>query len=556
MRFFAIVVLITNLLPSVIEASGRCESSVKARECPVCDDGSVVTDCLIDCPGFPSTDTDGDCIDRKLFSQEFLWRDILTMFVWLLTAGVATAAGVGGGGIYVPIGILLLAFAPKQSSGLSQASIFGASLGGLILNFRNQHPKSDMIHDAPGVTATTDTDDKESSESQRKIHRSDLLREDPNATTYSRPLIHFDMALFLSPMEMAGAVLGVLVQKLLPNWLYLLLAALVLAITAYKTIGKYRSTRAKESSREEAAKNESHKEGQISGTEDKQDSAEALATNEEAPSDEHLAKRQAFLVTDSRQIPLEKVAALILLWIGLLVLTLLKGGKGVESLVGITCESPWYSVLLGCQFLWMLGFALVFGFKLLRDQRERQKVSYPFLDDDVVWDMKSLRFYGAFTFVAGIVAGLIGIGGGMVLGPLMLVMGINPRVSTATTATMVVLTSSSVAVIFVTSGIVPWQYAALFFSICLFGSILGKSKIDGYVKKTGRPSLLILILAVIIALATAGCLVILLLKLNESDWCFEGFNEFCPAGSTNSGGCTSNRMLSALDIQVPEFMKL
>lgn len=540
-------------LPSVMEASGRCESSVEAYyECPVCVDGSVVSDCLTDCPGFPSTDGDNNCIDRKLFSQEFLWRDILTIVVWFLTAGAATAAGVGGGGIYVPIGILLLAFSPKQSSGLSQASIFGASVGGLLLNIRNQHPKSNCIHDAPGVAAKV----SEGAPSEHKLHRPDLLKEDPDATAYSRPLIDYDMALFLSPMVMAGAVLGVLIQKLLPNWLFLLSAAIVLAITTYKTIRKYQSTRAEEVTREEAENRNAAEAGSGDESEGGQDTAHTTATTPESADDEHLAQRQAFLHADARQIPFEKVSALILLWIGLFVLTLLKGGKGVESLIGITCESSWYSVLLGCQFLWMLVFSLVFGFKLLRNQRDRQRVSYPFLEDDVVWDLKSLQFYGIFTFVAGIVAGLIGIGGGMVLGPLMLIMGIHPRVSAATTVTMVTLTSSSVAVIFVTSGIVPWQFATLFFSVCLFGSILGKSKIDRYVKKTGRPSLLILILAINIALATAGCLVILLLKLNESNWCLEGFNEFCSASATKAGSCATNRMLSALDSHVPGFMKI
>ena len=53
----------------------------------------------------------------------------------------------------------------------------------------------------------------------------------------------------------------------------------------------------------------------------------------------------------------------------------------------------------------------------------------------------------------------------MVLGPLMLVMGIHPRVSSATTATMIVLTSSTVAVLYVTAGLVPWEYALTFFCI-------------------------------------------------------------------------------------------
>lgn len=563
MRVFesvALVYVVLSLTAYSIEA-------FDSYECPVCgDDGSMVNDCLTDCPGFPSTDNDGNCIDRKLFSQEFLWRDLLSVLVWFITAGISAVAGVGGGGIYVPAGILLLAFAPKQSSGLSQASTFGAAIGSLLLNMRIKHPKSGLIHDAPGVEAVNDTEAKRDSDDIpiRAFHREDLLKVDPTSTTYTRPVIDYDMSLFLSPMEMAGAVLGVLIQTLLPNWLYLLLAAIVLVITAYKTIRMYRNRRAKEHSNEEALKLGKEAdafqttdvtpkvEGEDLTTMDHRDTGDCKP---ESSIDCTLEQRKAFLENDARQLPKEKVLALTVLWIGLLILTLLKGGNGLDSLAGITCKSPWYLAILAAQFFWMLSFALVFGFKLLRDQHARQKVSYPYLADDVVWDMKLLRFYGSFTFFAGIVAGLIGIGGGMVLGPLMLVMGIHPRVSSATTNTMVVLTSSSVAVIFVTSGYVPWTYAALFFSICLIGSILGQSRIDEYIKKTGRSSLIVLVLAVIIALAAAGCVVILIWKLSESNWHFDGFKEFCKAKS-KSGDCAASRMLIAMETgsNIPEFM--
>ena len=107
---------------------------------------------------------------------------------------------------------------------------------------------------------------------------------------------------------------------------------------------------------------------------------------------------------------------------------------------------------------------------------------------------------------------------------------------------MIVLTSSSVAVMFVTSGLVPWSYAAFFFGVCFVGAYIGKSKIDGYVKRTGKASLLILILALIIAVATAGCLVIMLTRLADKDWCFDGFNEFCSVDD-DEDACNEDRIL-------------
>ena len=589
----SIVFLVALVSAGAGEASGdRCAKS-NLYSCPsdACNGTILVSDCL-DCDGNLNTDTANDaCFDRKLLngkdnpSRAYLWRDLIGMVFWFCAAGVATSCGVGGGGIYVPLGILLLNFAPKQSSGLSQASIFGASVGGLLLNLRNKHPFAAKVErgaQQDGSDACTSIP-----------NAGDLLVDTDAVKYYGRPLIDYDMALFLAPMEMAGAVLGVLIQKILPNWLYLSMAATILGFTSHKTYKKYVAAHKKEAEAKEAteaaqqieaeeksaAKISSMEKHSIDQTieissneevsrEDEEYSlwevtsdvetvGEPVATegpkNDEEPAvtddvvldDDKIARRNFLLEQDARQIPTEKLGALLVLWIGLILLTFFKGGKGVDSIVGITCESPWYGILIGIQFTWTLGFASLYGYKITKATEEKKALGYPFHPHDVLWDFPKTRFYAFFTLVAGVVAGLIGIGGGMVLGPLMLVMGIHPRVSTATTATMVVLTSSSVAVLFVTAGLVPWQYAVCFFYICFCGALVGKTKIDGYVKKTGRASILIFLLATIIAFATLGCVVIVLLRLAAADWCFAGFNKFCNLSSdeTEEILCPVDRML-------------
>jgi uncharacterized membrane protein YfcA len=121
---------------------------------------------------------------------------------------------VGGGGVYVPLGILLFQFAPKQASGLSQASIFGAGLAGLLLNGRIRHPVETIRHDA-GIPEQ----DRPLAKQKRlsKPEEEEYLAN--GGKFYTRPVINYDMALFMSPMQMAGAVLGLIVQRVLPNWL-------------------------------------------------------------------------------------------------------------------------------------------------------------------------------------------------------------------------------------------------------------------------------------------------------------------------------------------------
>lgn len=594
-----IIIILTILASSHLAAAAaaadeKCSASSAQFSCPNCG-GIAVSDCM-SCDGYLFTDYKyGLCYDRKLFNGNaengdsdnhypFLWYDIAGTVVWFLTAGIATACGVGGGGIYVPMGILLLRFPPKPSSGLSQASIFGASLGGLLVNIRKCHPDK-FIRDTkgapseahPGKIASYEKDKGPAEiEEDRQIY---LDGGDGQRTFYTRPVIDYNMALFLAPMEMAGAVLGVIIQRLFPNWLFLSFAAVILSFTSYKTYKKFfaayrndmeareegkrlsiaetKRAEAEESrgAEIEQSKHESANDAVVNGdseeiqmtemgTAQSEDELETDKVSSVEDDPKQLEKRRQFLKDDSRQYPREKLACLILLWAGLTAITFLKGGKGVDSVIGITCEDPGFYILVAAQFLWTLGFAAVFGWKNVKSTQERLDVDYPFNEADVLWDLKKLQFYSFFTFVAGIVAGLIGIGGGMVLGPLMLVMGINPRVSTATTATMILLTSSSVAVMFVMSGLVPWEYALYFFCVCLVGAYIGKTRIDSYVKRTGMASVLVGILATIIALATIGCVVILLMSLAKVDWCFDGFKAFCTVTAEEDQCLTANRLLS------------
>jgi len=157
-RFLILTLL--ALSQEIAAEEGKCTTGT-LYSCPNCG-GIEVSDCF-DCIGYFTPDqVHNMCIDCKLFQPyntdtndhdnhyHFLWNDLVGMVIWFLTAGVAMACGVGGGGIYVPLGILLFQFAPKQASGLSQASIFGASLGGLLLNCRGHHPNTKICSN-PGI---------------------------------------------------------------------------------------------------------------------------------------------------------------------------------------------------------------------------------------------------------------------------------------------------------------------------------------------------------------------------------------------------------------------
>jgi len=200
-----------------------------------------------ECDGRLTEDTDShECIDRVVFHSHVAF-DAVGVVIWFSAAGLAISAGVGGGGIFVPLGVVLLRFAPKPSTALSHISIFGASLAGLILNIRARHPKAD------------------------------------------RPMIDLDMALFLAPMQMAGALLGVIIQIVLPNWAVIVVMAVVLAFMAMKTFQKGCQTWKKERAAKRAA-NQSVQDMQQQQELQQQQQLRHKEAWAEEPSQQHMAR--------------------------------------------------------------------------------------------------------------------------------------------------------------------------------------------------------------------------------------------------------------------------
>ena len=84
----------------------------------------------------------------------------------LITLGllVAASGGIGGGGILVPLFILVFQFKPRYAIPLSNFCILGSSITNMVLNLPKRHP------------------------------------------TANRPLVDWDLILVMEPLTMAGAV--------------------------------------------------------------------------------------------------------------------------------------------------------------------------------------------------------------------------------------------------------------------------------------------------------------------------------------------------------------
>jgi len=131
-----------------------------------------------------------------LFEPDVVNDQIATVFGAALCAALAMSAGIGGGGLFVPLLILVLDKNVAIATSMSQCLIAGAAIAGLLYNAQQRHPERD------------------------------------------RPLIDVSLVLFLAPLQMAGALCGNVLNRMLPKVLLIGLMVVVLSISDIKTLMK------------------------------------------------------------------------------------------------------------------------------------------------------------------------------------------------------------------------------------------------------------------------------------------------------------------------------
>jgi hypothetical protein len=124
---------------------------------------------------------------------------------------LASGGGIGGGGMLVPLYVLVMGFSPKHAIPLSNVTVFGGSLANHMVNRSKRHPSAD------------------------------------------RPLVDYDLTLVMQPMTIAGALLVSLANKLLPEVVLTVCLVLLLALTTKEMLEKGFEAWAAETKAEAAA---------------------------------------------------------------------------------------------------------------------------------------------------------------------------------------------------------------------------------------------------------------------------------------------------------------
>jgi Sulfite exporter TauE/SafE len=297
-------------------------------------------------------------------------------------------------------------------------------------------------------------------------------------------------------------IIGTIIDKMVPNQALTISLVILLAYTACATLVKARSqyigeNRAREMKRQaihfEALKSDGDTVDKISDifqddvvvgieTEDGYISANPdLPVQVKSNVDE-----VASLIESEKNTPIHKVCLLALMVTIVVGLNILKGG-GEKSPLGIKCGTAEYWALTVFIMFWMCTVSLWVRSKLIQKWKLKQRIKYCSVEGDIEWNERNTIVYPFLCSFAGLLAGLFGVGGGIVNGPLMLHLGVHPSVSAATSAVMIIATSAAASTMFIFITL-TWDYALFLFLIGTVSTIIGQFGVGYFVDKYRRYS--------------------------------------------------------------------
>ena len=452
---------------------------------------------------------------------------------------VAAGGGIGGGGVLLPIYILVMGFSPKHAIPLSNITVFGGAVANTLLNVRKRHPLADrplvdwdlilvmepltiagalmgaflnkLLPEAVLVVSLVALLSFTAYKTLTKAVR--MYRAESRAMAEERGS---ELTLMAREIERDGEreVAGREAAGLLGD------------------VGRHEGDNpgdmpGSRAAHEEAADGE---EGggaaPVGGADDEGEDVHDVRIDDGGGEEDEstfssateLQNREDLrrILDEERSVPMGNVKALAVTFAVVLVVNLLKGGGAFKSPLGIRCGSPSFWTANGL----ILGVILVVSFfarSYLVDRCEvKERVGYPYVEGDIRWDSRATVVYPAVCTAAGFFAGMFGVGGGIVKGPLMLAMGVHPKVSSASSACMILFTSFTATTSFVVFGLLDMEYASVCLLLGFAATLVGQIGLFYLMERFQRNSYIAFSIGAIVALSAFLMTVQSLLSMADS----------------------------------------
>jgi len=293
-----------------------------------------------------------------------------------------------------------------------------------------------------------------------------------------------------------GLVLGVILNIMFPNWLLLLLLVLVLAVSLERSITKGIKLWKEEKRNAMILEIDFRSEGIYQRI--REEDWRINIDSDELES----------ILESERKTQLTPFLCMGLVLGVTTIFAVLKGDNRGVSTIGVQPCSALYWILSFASLPFLVVVTIVISYLLIKSHARKQAANYSFRQGDIRWTCINTFVMSMISFFAGILAGLLGIGGGVIFGPVMLEFGVLPQVAAATSSFMILFTSLAAIIQYGILGRIVTDFAIWFGIIGFLCSLLGQAFLTRLVRKYHKTSLIVFCISAIIAVSTILLIVV------------------------------------------------
>lgn len=420
-------------------------------------------------------------------------REILGSVLIVTLGGLANAGGMGGGFIITPILVTIFKYDPVPAIRLVYGMIFGGAIGNFINTAANRDPKT------------------------------------------QKPMINYDVSLICIPMLLCGTTVGVIVKSWLPP-IFTILSLFTLTVQVLMKLW----TRAKKAYETETQQQHDQVAAEAQA---RKKPVEIEMQNKAIPHYvTHRASQYAEYISvigsphakflsleDKIQFPWKRYKEILMLLAVVMIMLVLRGTQSIHSILGVDYCTPGYWSLYAVT----LGICFYFGVRgknLLvaeAEVREKALLAGAPLTQDLKLTPDRVTSLSTVSLLAGVLAGMLGIGGGMLLGTRMIDMGLNGQQATATSGFFIVFTSSLALFQTLIGGELNLQDFLYFSSLTAIGAFSVSFVLKRLVDKYKRPSIMLFALCYAIIIGVAVMPFYTIIRTMEDPKVIFGFGSLC-----------------------------
>ena len=352
---------------------------------------------------------------------------------------MSNASGLGGGLLFIPVLLLIMKFYAHEAIPISKVVIFAGALTSFIQNTKVKRPKRNT------------------------------------------KALDYNLIIVNSSNLLLGTVFGVTLNKILPNTLILFLLCILLFYYSHKTFKTFLKFYKEESA------------GELHSMSSQMNSISSRNINNDI--NQPVDQIEIEIYKDQYLLRWDKLKYILFPFLIMAILSILRESEMVSK-----CSST-YWILVFIFIAIVLLFDYFVFIHIENEYNYRKLINFPYDEKDINWTRETIIKLCCIGFIAGFIAGTIGIGGGVVLGPILLDLGIHPIVGTVTTNFLVLITSSSTTFQFILFEMLNFQYGFFCIIFSALGSYCGTYLVNSYVKNTGKQSFIVLVLFLVVIIS-------------------------------------------------------